>query len=121
MAKYLWILVGLLLVVLLAKPLRDRVKPYAGPVLNPIYSWSTRNTISDLTKDLHDEKSLGRTLPDAKKFQRFVEEKRPGDTVDAWGNPYYLLSNRKTVRVGSMGVDGVRGNSDDILSPPVAR
>lgn len=121
MAKVIWTLVGLLLVVLLAKPLRDRVKPYAGPVLNPMYAWSTRNTISDLVKDLQDEKSLGRPLPEPKKFARFIEEKRPGDLNDAWGNPYYLLSNRKTVRVGSNGEDGKRGTPDDILSPPLSR
>lgn len=112
------LLLAALLVVAISPPLRTRAEPHVRFALNPIYEWSTRNRVSELYKELESEKSLGRSLPTARNFIRFMEERDPGGggIMDPWGNPYYLDVTRKTYRVGSNGQDGVQGTPDDIVS-----
>jgi hypothetical protein len=52
-------------------------------------------------------------------FLQWVEFKHPGQkaAIDAWGNPLFLLTTRKSFQVGSLGADGIRGTADDILGP----
>jgi hypothetical protein len=66
---------------------------------------------------LERERSQGGTVPRPKDFNRFLAL-REGDqaAVDPWNEPYYLITTRRTFRVGSSGPDRQRNTTDDILS-----
>ncbi|MDB4950141.1 MAG: hypothetical protein JWM27_2790 [Gemmatimonadetes bacterium] len=122
MSRLLLILVALIVLVLVSRPLRERVEPHVQFALDPIYGWSAKNRVTELKKLLEDQKSMGRTLPPPRDFLQFIQQQDPtGGGVDPWGNPYYLLATRTTFQVGSPGKDGVANTTDDVLSEEGAK
>lgn len=119
MQRIVLFLVLALLVVAISPPLRNRAEPLVRPALNPLYEWNTRNQVRGLHEDLVSDQTLGRPIPTPRTFIKWVEEKHPGQRAahDAWGNPLFLLADRTTFQVGSLGKDGVRGTADDIFGP----
>lgn len=122
----IWKLVGILVlvigVVLSVPSLRQEVRPQIEYVLRPVYKWNTKNRVNEIHRTLDRQRAMGQPVPNARTFSAFLEqEEGKGAAQDAWGEPYFLLAQRKSYRVGSKGPDRLRGTPDDILSNPVAR
>jgi hypothetical protein len=117
MGRFFAVLLLAIVLVIVSRPLREKVEPHVQFALNPIYSWSAKNRVAELEKLLEDQKSLSRPLPAPRDFLHFIQDQDPGGGgVDPWGNPYYMLATRTTFQVGSNGKDGQQGTDDDILS-----
>jgi hypothetical protein len=120
-------LIGFLLLaigaVVLVPALRERAMPHVAPALDPFYSWSARNRVSEIVDLLHEEETLGRTIPAPRDFAEFVDRRdmKKGASLDPWGTPFYLQLTRRTYLVGSAGKDRVPRTADDILSEPQPR
>lgn len=122
MGRVLW---GLIVAaVLLATPgVRQWLEPYAQPLLDPVYEWSTRSRVEEISRLLQARTAGGHVLPTPRAFSDFLraEYRRDADAVDAWGTPYYLRAERLQTVVGSAGRDREPGTADDILTPVPAR
>ena len=117
MSRILWVLVIALATVLLVPPLRQRARPQIEYVLNPVYRWEAKNRVHAIQRVLERERSQGSTLPRPREFNEFLAAREgAGAAVDPWNEPYYLVTTRRTFRVGSSGPDRVRNTTDDIVS-----
>ncbi|HYJ78738.1 MAG TPA: type II secretion system protein GspG [Longimicrobiaceae bacterium] len=118
MSKVLWLILLLVAVVVLVPPVRERAKPHLAFALDPFYEWSAKNRVSEISNLVKRADALGRTIPAAADFPRFVdtEDTKQNASVDPWGTPYYLLAGRRSYQVGSAGKDREPGTTDDILS-----
>lgn len=117
MGRILGVLVLLLATVLLVPPLRERARPQIEYVLSPVYRWEAKNRVHSIQRVLERERSQGSTLPRPRDFTQFLSAREgPGAAVDPWNEPYYLVTTRRTFRVGSSGPDRQRNTADDILS-----
>jgi hypothetical protein len=90
---------------------------------DPVYAWSTRGQVDQLTKLLEAERDSGRPVPRqpaelATLLQRNF--KSEDLLVDAWGTPFFLEYRVGTVRVVSAGPDRARGPEADLKGRPVA-
>lgn len=123
MSRLAGLLLLLLLVLLLFPPVRERLRPYAQPALDPMYEWSAKNRVTTLAKHVEEQESLGRTIPDPRDFSRFIEGRDPqaNAAIDPWGEPYYLRVTRDSYYVGSPGRDRVEGTADDVVSETMQR
>jgi hypothetical protein len=123
MSKLLGFLLLLIGAVVLVPQLRARAMPYVQPALNPFYEWSARNRVSDIVELLHEEETLGRGIPEPRKFAAFVAQRdfQKDAAQDPWGTPFYLRVTRKAYFVGSAGRDRVPNTPDDIVSAPQVR
>jgi hypothetical protein len=118
MARIVWLVIGLLVLVLMLPQARERVRPQIETVLNPIYRWEARNRVKDISRVLERERSQEHPLPKVRDFQRFLAAREGAQSaVDPWDQPYYLLMTRRTFQVGSAGQDRRPNTADDILSP----
>jgi hypothetical protein len=120
-SRILWGLVIALAVVVMVPQLRARARPQIEYVLNPVYRWEARNRVHDVQRVLVRERSQGATLPRPRDFPQFLAA-REGQraALDPWNEPYYLVTTRRSFRVGSAGPDRVRNTTDDIVSEPEA-
>jgi hypothetical protein len=117
MGRLFAVLFALIVIVIVSRPLRQRVEPHVQFALDPIYGWSAKNRVADLEKLLEDQKSMGKPIPSPRDFLQFIQAQDPsGGGVDPWGNPYYLVTTRTTFQVGSAGKDGQPQTEDDIVS-----
>jgi hypothetical protein len=117
MARILGVLVILLATVLLVPPLRERARPQIEYVLNPVYRWEAKNRVHAIQRVLERERSQGSILPRPREFNRFLAAREGAQAaVDPWNEPYFLVTTRRTFRVGSSGPDRQRNTTDDILS-----
>lgn len=117
MGRILGVLVLLLATVLLVPPLRARARPQIEYVLNPVYRWEAKNRVHAIQRVLERERSQGSAIPRPRDFNKFLESRDGAQAVmDPWNQPYYLVTNRRTFRVGSSGPDRQRNTVDDILS-----
>jgi hypothetical protein len=116
------LLVLLLAAAALASPaVRAEVQPVVQPALDPVYEWSTRSKVSEIARMLATEKAAGRSVPEPRAFTGFMEKRYPGGSLDPWGTPYYLKTERRGgTWVGSAGRDGTPGTPDDIREPLTA-
>lgn len=123
MSKLLSFLLLLIGSVVLVPALRARAMPYAQPALNPFYEWSARNRVNEIVELLHEEETLGRSIPDPRNFASFVERRdfQKDAAQDPWGTPFYLRVTRKAYFVGSAGKDRLPNTPDDIVSDPQVR
>jgi hypothetical protein len=55
----------------------------------------------------------GEGLPPA--FAGWIRRDYSGPDTDPWGQPWFLVSNRSSYTVGTIGPDGVQGTEDDIV------
>jgi hypothetical protein len=117
MSRIVLLLVLLLVAVLTVKPLRERAQPHIETVMNPMYRWETKNRVNDIYRLLERERATGGAVPRAADFRRFLEQ-REGEkaALDPWRQPFFLVTTRRTFRVGSSGQDRQRGTADDIFS-----
>lgn len=120
-SRILWGLVIALAVVLMVPQLRARARPQIEYVLNPVYRWEAKNRVTDVQRVLVRERSQGATLPRPRDFTQFLTAREgPQAALDPWSEPYYLVTTRRSFRVGSSGPDRVRNTTDDIVSPAEA-
>ena len=117
MSRIVFLLVLLLVAVLTIPSLRQRAQPQIEYVMNPIYRWDAKNRVNDLYRLLERERATGGVVPRPADFRRFLEQ-REGDkaALDPWRQPFFLVTTRRTFRVGSSGQDRQRGTMDDIFS-----
>lgn len=119
MSRIVLLVLVAILIVVVWRPARETVQPHVQFAFDPVYEWSTRNKVKELTGDLRQQVILGRTLPRPAEYAAFVEGSRgDGSSNDPWGTPYYLLLERRTFQVGSAGPDRQPGTPDDILGEP---
>jgi hypothetical protein len=117
LSRILWGLVIALAVVLMVPQLRARARPQIEYVLNPVYRWEAKNRVRDVHRMLARERSQGTALPRPRDFSQFLAVREGAQAaVDPWNEPYYLITTRRSFRVGSSGPDRVRNTTDDILS-----
>ena len=117
LSRILWGLVIALAVVLMVPQLRARARPQIEYVLNPVYRWEARNRVHDVHRVLARERSQGATLPRPRDVSQFLAAREgPQAALDPWSEPYYLVTTRRSFRVGSSGPDRVRNTADDIVS-----
>ncbi|HEU0298071.1 MAG TPA: hypothetical protein VFR37_01425 [Longimicrobium sp.] len=117
MSRIVFLLVLLLVAILTVPPLRQRAQPHIEYVMNPIYRWDARNRVNDIYRLLERERATGGSVPRPADFRRFLEQ-REGEkaALDPWRQPFFLVTTRRTFRVGSSGQDRQRGTADDIYS-----
>jgi hypothetical protein len=119
MSRIVWILVFLLGAVVFVQPLRERVMPRMEFALNPIYAWEAKNRVNAIYRVLERARAEGTQLPRPRDFQRFLTEREGADAaVDPWGEPFFLVRDRKYFRVSSAGPDRRPNTADDIHSTP---
>lgn len=101
--------------------LRARVQPHVQWMLDPVFEWSARSRVHEISRALEAESSLGRPIPTSSTLPAFLRRhyKRDDATVDPWNVHFYLARDTWTVRVASAGRDQQPFTADDILSPPV--
>ncbi len=123
MSKLLGFLLLAIGAVVLVPALRERAMPHVAPALDPFYSWSARNRVSEIVDLLREEETLGRGIPAPRDFAKFVDQRdfQKGASLDPWGTPFYLQVRRRTYVVGSAGKDRLPRTADDILSEPQPR
>lgn len=108
-------------VVVLVPPVRQKVWPKVQPAFNPLYEWSARTRVDEISDVVKRADSLGRSVPaDGVAFAAFVdsEDMQQDASKDPWGTPYYIVFNGQSFQVGSAGKDLQPGTDDDILSTP---
>lgn len=107
-------------VIIVSKPLRERVQPHVQFLFDPFYEWSTQNQVRDIQNELQAHLALGRPFPEKRTFSDHLKRLNKGAdaSVDPWGTPYYLEGSRRSFRVGSAGPDRIPKTADDILSTP---
>lgn len=96
---------------------RAVVTKYAAPVLNPAFRLATKAEMEKISRDVstYERETLGR-MPDANQFTAWLEGRYAGDaTQDSWGNGYVLVIRREAYDIVSLGQDGSRGTSDDLI------
>lgn len=118
MSKIVGLVLLLIAAVALVPPLREKVRPHVQFAFDPFYTWSAKNRVNEIVDVIKGEQSLGRPVPNPREFAVFIERNdfREDAAYDPWGNPYYLVVDRTTYRVGSYGKDQEQGTEDDILS-----
>lgn len=119
MSRIVWILVFLLAAVILVRPLRERVVPQMEFALNPIYEWEAKNRVNSIYRVLERARAEGAALPRPRDFQAFLTEREGADAaLDPWGQPFFLVRERRAFRVSSAGPDRRPNTADDIHSTP---
>ncbi|HEX6908739.1 MAG TPA: hypothetical protein VF142_00010 [Longimicrobium sp.] len=119
MSRIVWILIFLLAAVLLVRPLRERARPQIEFALNPIYEWEAKNRVNSIYRVLERARAEGTPLPRPRDFQRFLTEREGADAaLDPWGQPFFLVRERRSFRVSSAGPDRRANTADDIHSTP---
>ena len=111
-----------LILSLFANPdFRERVKPYAGVVLNPAYGWLTRSHVGEIARAIDTEGDRGREIPNNSTLPKFLADYFGVEDagIDAWGTRYFLTRDMWTTRVASAGPDRTPRTEDDILSQPL--
>jgi hypothetical protein len=99
---------------------RDRLKPYAEELLNPVYKWQAKSAISDYSRKLSADVERGRSVPEGDAFGPYIERALPGSAlVDPWGSPYFVVKTFRSVQVVSAGPDRIANTSDDIRSEEI--
>jgi hypothetical protein len=119
-SKIFWLLMGVIAVIVLVPPVRQRVWPKLQPALNPVYEWNARTRVNDIRDVVKRAEATGRPIPTGEAFSNFVdsEDMQEDASDDPWGSPYYILFDRATFQIGSAGKDRQPGTADDILSRP---
>lgn len=117
MGRIFWGIVVAL--VLLATPgVRQWLAPYVQPALDPVYEWTARSRVQEISRFLQTRAATGKQLPAPKGFAGFLDDQSGKDaSLDPWGSPYYLKRERTALSVGSAGRDRQPGTADDILAP----
>jgi hypothetical protein len=88
----------------------------ARPVLTPVFRWQARQEMTSIAHELqiYERENLGQ-IPDARRFQRWLESSFTGDAMlDSWGAPYGIRVQRDSFAIVSWGPDGVPDTPDDV-------
>lgn len=107
--------------VVMVPALRERVWPKVQPAFNPLYEWSARNRVNEISDLVKRADSIGHTVPaGGPAFDAFVdaEDTQENASIDPWGTPYYIVFNGSSFQIGSAGKDRQPNTGDDILSTP---
>src|SRR4051812_20733002 len=117
-SKLFWLIVIAIAVVVLVPPVREKVWPKLSPAFNPLYEWSARNRVDEISMEVKRADATGRTVPGGDKFPAFIDSDamQQDASIDPWGNPYYIVFGNNSFQIGSNGKDGQPGTEDDIIS-----
>jgi hypothetical protein len=117
-AKLFWLILIAIAVVVLVPSVREKVWPKLTPALNPLYEWSARNRVDEISLEVKRADATGRTVPGGDAFPAFLDADAMQEhaSIDPWGNPYYIVFGNNSFQIGCNGKDGQPGTEDDILS-----
>jgi hypothetical protein len=113
------VLLAAAVIVALAPPLRQRVAPHAGPVLDPVRRLTVKDRVDRVSMFMEREIHVTGLTPQDRDLPAVVRKLFPGrdDTMmDPWGTRYYLRRRGDGFHVASAGPDRRRGTPDDVLS-----
>jgi len=102
---------------------RDHAYRWLQVGLDPIYTWTTRAKVGQLTHILQAEAAAGRPVPTRSSELPALLERSPRVedlSKDAWATPFGIERQRFVVRVVSAGPDRTFGTEDDIKGEPIA-
>jgi hypothetical protein len=99
-----------------ALPVLDRLGPAGEWLATPVRNLKARGQTKFFLRQLRDDATEGRELPDAARFADWLQRRVPREEHDdPWGRPYWLNREGRAFSVGSDGADGVRGTDDDVV------
>lgn len=102
---------------------REAAAHYVQLGLDPVYAWSTRSQVGQLTSLMEAERDAGRPVPrNPGELRTLLQRNFKSEDllIDAWGTPYFIEHRTGTVRVVSAGPDRRPGTDDDLKGRPVA-
>jgi hypothetical protein len=91
---------------------RARIVDQLRPIKDKVASSLVPRRVDAMADQLDVRLGRGEGLPEG--FEGWLRRDYTGSELDPWDRLYYLTSNRRSYRVGSMGPDGVQGSEDDI-------
>jgi hypothetical protein len=100
---------------------RERIRPYMDPILDPTYEWSVRSRVSEIARKIETERAAGRPVPAPGSIESFVSRhyRQKDGALDPWGTPFHLVRTSGGMRVASAGRDHLINTGDDVFSPPL--
>jgi hypothetical protein len=115
MIKKLVLLLFALLAIAMAVPsTRAEIQNRAiKPVLDNIGGRIAPGRLRAMADQLDVRLSRGEGLPTV--FEGWLRRDYSGPELDPWDRSWYITTGRGSYTVGTMGPDGVQGNSDDII------
>jgi hypothetical protein len=83
---------------------------------DPLMEWITVQEMRRVRGDLARWDDRRRAFPTNRDLPTWMRTHYQNDDTqyDAWGNPYWLVSNTRTFSVNSNGRDGIKGTEDDL-------
>lgn len=113
MVKRLILLAFVALAVVMAVPsLRAQLLDTMRPLKDNVGERLVPRRLKAMADQLDVRLSRAEGLPE--RFDGWLRRDYSGDSLDPWGNIYYLRPGRRDYTVGSMGADGKQGTEDDI-------
>ena len=97
-----------------AAPLLGKLGPVGERIAAPARQYNARTACTTYLRIIAERYNEGHEPPTPREFPRWAQQQTGEDALDPWGNSYWLVRERGVLRVGSNGVDGRRGTSDDI-------
>ncbi|HUF49807.1 MAG TPA: hypothetical protein VMN60_03180 [Longimicrobiales bacterium] len=98
-----------------AIPILEKLGPVGDVVITPVRRFSAKSQVTHILRLIANDYNEGRELPDERTFQRWLRRRAPdANANDPWGRPYWLTRGNGTLTVGSSGLDGRKGNGDDV-------
>ena len=87
----------------------------ASPVIVPIVTWSAREDMAQIGRNVVEHERLTGQLPAGAAWLEWLEYRYPADDLwhDPWGSVYQLETRDDSVSVISLGPDRVRMTRDD--------
>ena len=95
---------------------RARILEAGEPVLNPMFTWSTKSEMRKISRELETFERTWSSLPDPEGFLEWLSRKYHAGNgqKDAWGNQYELRVWPDSFAVVSAGIDGQMWTPDDL-------
>jgi hypothetical protein len=93
-----------------------------APMLDPVFTWQTRDEMDRISRELQTLSRQGSTLPTpGESFQNWMGKNFFGGAkTDAWGTMYTMQVSRDSVNIVSNGPDLEIGTADDLSVGVVA-
>ena len=88
------------------------IREKAAPVMDGFKGKLVPSRLEAMADQLMARVGRGESFPS--NWEGWLDRDFSGSPQDPWGNLYYMQMGRGSFTVGSMGPDGVEGNSDDI-------
>ncbi len=96
---------------------RAMIEKEARPWVDKVKERMVPGKLNAIVKELVAQADQGVPLPQqGNAWRAWLDNEWTGGADDPWGHPYYYYEDRDGFTVGSMGPDGIRGDTDDITA-----